>query len=136
MHLSKKGFSLISAIFLIVIIGLVSGYLISITSLIQASTNLFVVQSKTYFASLSGLEWGARSIILNPTACPASPTVINFNDTGLRGTSVSVTCSLNTYNDGSTTLRVFTITGNASYGTVTNPEYAFRSLSTSIVIAN
>jgi len=96
-----RGFSIVTAIFLLVVLSLLGAFIVSVTGLQQSSQQLDVQGVRAYQAARAGIEWGAWQV-LDPNntigtpalpVCPASPT----NLTGLAGSlspfSVTVTCN-------------------------------------------
>jgi len=103
---AQRGFSIVTAIFLLVVLALLGAFMLSVTGLQQSSLQLDVQGVRAYQAARAGIEWGAWQVLdpnhtLNPVTCspvvlpgcPASPT----NLSGLAGSfspfTVTVTCS-------------------------------------------
>lgn len=97
----QRGFSIVTALFLLVVLSLLGAFIVSVTGLQQSSQQLDVQGVRAYQAARAGIEWGAWQV-LDPNntigtpalpTCPASPT----NLTGLAGSlspfTVTVTCS-------------------------------------------
>jgi MSHA biogenesis protein MshP len=126
----QKGFSLVSAIFIIVILSLIASYIVSLSSLTHASSNLASLGVKAYYAAKSGLEWGAYTATL--VNCPTSPemraTTLTFTQGGLSGLSATVTCTSNPFTEYGTSYRIFQISATGQYGSPNNPDYVSRQL--------
>lgn len=104
-----SGFSIIAAIFILVILSLVATFLANLFVTTQASNNILLSGRRAYFAATSGLEWGLTTVAANPTgSCPVT-TIINISQGGLLGFTAIVSCT----KSGTT----FTITSVASKGT-------------------
>lgn len=131
------GFSLISAIFIIVILSLIGGYILSLSALTNQSTNLSGLGVKAYYAAKSGLEWGAYSVApsggAGPFNCPASPTTLNFTQGGLSGLSTTVTCTSNSFTEHGITYKIFQMSATGKYGVLGNADYVSRQLYMTIV---
>src|SRR5258708_39009726 len=83
----QTGFSIVAAIFLLVVLALLGGFIISVTGMQQSSGQLDVLGVRAYQSARAGMEWGAWQVldpnntlnagscspIVMPT-CPASPT--------------------------------------------------------------
>jgi len=78
----QRGLSLITAIFLMVVLAMLGAFMVSITGLQQSSSVLDVQGVRAYEAARAGVEWGAWQV-LDPNdaigsaalpTCPASPT--------------------------------------------------------------
>jgi MSHA biogenesis protein MshP len=102
----QKGFSLVAAIFLLVVLALLGALIASVTGMQQASGQLDVLGVRAYHSARTGLEWGAHQVLdpgntLNPVtcspivmpSCPASPTHLSTLGGSLSGFTVSVTCT-------------------------------------------
>lgn len=114
------GFSIISAIFILVILSIIAVFLINIFMLNRADSNILLQGTRAQLAAKSGLEWGLATVALNPSgACPLT-TTLNINQGGLLGFAVRVSCA----KAGTT----FTITSVASQGTLGNPMYVTRTM--------
>lgn len=100
-HSSQRGLSIMTGVFLVVVLALLGAYMLSVTGMQQSSSQLDVQGARAYQAARAGMEWGAWQVLDPDNAigtpalpvCPASPT----NLTGLAGSlspfTVTVTCS-------------------------------------------
>jgi MSHA biogenesis protein MshP len=102
----QRGLSIVTAIFLLVVLALLGAFMLSVTGLQQSSLQLDVQGVRAYQAARAGIEWGAFQVLdpnhtLNPATC--SPVVLpgcpaaSTNLSGLAGSlspfTVTVTCS-------------------------------------------
>jgi MSHA biogenesis protein MshP len=100
------GFSLIAAIFLLVVLALMGTLIVSITGMQSASGQLDLSGVRAYQAARAGTEWAAYRVLdpenaLNPASCspvvmpscPASPTNLPALGGTLSGFTVTVTCT-------------------------------------------
>lgn len=142
----QTGFSLVSAIFIVVILGLIGSYIVSISALTSASSSLLGLGVKAYYAAKSGLEWGAYQVAPCPTCpggagpynCPASPTTITFTQGGLAGLSATVTCKVvdtpgNTFTEHGIIYKVFQINSTGQYGISGSGDFVSRQLYMTII---
>jgi len=103
---AQTGFSLIAAIFLLVVLALMGTLIVSITSMQSASGQLDLSGVRAYQSARAGTEWAAYQVLdpdnaLNPASCspvvmptcPASPTNLSSLGGTLSNFTVSVTCS-------------------------------------------
>ena len=141
--LSQRGFSLISAIFLLVIMSALGAFMLSISTMQQTTSTQDMQGSKAYQAAKAGIEWGVYQImtaensippgpVLAPYICGAAVVLPAFGG-ALQTFKVSVTCTLNTYVEGGNTLRVYQLTSTSSLGS--DPKattYVERSMSASV----
>ncbi len=110
----QTGFTLIAAIFLLVVVAGLVAYAINIR-VVQQTTLVYGVQgARALQAARSGLEWGiARSFTLN--ACPA-PAAFVIPDTALNAFNVTVTCTETAHTEGATTIEAYRLTSTATSG--------------------
>ena len=126
-RLRQRGFSIVTAIFLIVVLALLGVYIVSVTGVQQSSSQLDVQGVRAYQAARAGVEWAAFQALdpnntqnpancgppVNMPSCPASPTHL----TGLAGSlspfTVSVTCTSTSTTEGNRDIRVFQVTATA-----------------------
>ena len=106
----QRGFALVSAIFLITILFLLSAYLVALRVHQSSGVVLDMLATRAYAAASSGAEWAAYNSLRN-NACPASSAIV------LGGTlaefTASVTCVRGTYEEGGTAVNIDTIVSNA-----------------------
>ncbi|MDB5807975.1 MAG: agglutinin biosis protein MshP [Betaproteobacteria bacterium] len=106
----EGGFTLVTAVFLITILMLLSAYMISFRVYQEAGTSLDTLGTRAYAAARSGAEWGAFNSLRN-NACAASTPVTPANT--LSGFTVTVTCLRNTFNEAGATVNMDTIVATA-----------------------
>lgn len=134
----ESGFTLVTAIFIIVILATLVGYMVSITG-VQSATSLLALQgARAAAAARSGIEWGIYEAFNHPVAtcgaAPATPATNSFtlNETGLRDFTVSVTCSYTNHTEQTVTLPVYRIVVLAQHGTYGSPDYVSRQMEVSV----
>lgn len=120
--------SLVVAIFLIVVIALLSAFAVSMGAASSESTNLQLSADRARAAARAGLEWGAYRARVQGVSCPAPPqppasTRLNLNQSALNGFRVTVTCQRNNANS------VFDISAFAQRGNFGANNYASYTLS-------
>lgn len=111
---AERGFSIVTAVFLVVILALLGVFIVSITGLQQSSQSLDVQGVRAYQAARAGIEWGAYQV-LDPNntlgaglpSCPASPTHLSGLAGSLSAFTVTVTCSSTDTTEGNRNIRVF-----------------------------
>jgi len=121
-----KGFSLISTVFILVILGLAGTFVVNMVAFSSATTNFATLGRRAYFAAISGSEWGIHQAV-DKNSCVAS-TTLNLTQSALSGFAVTVSCSENSYTEGVTTYQVFKITAVSSNGNVGDVDYASRTV--------
>ncbi len=135
------GFSLISAIFLLVVVTLLGAYVVTLATSQHASEALDVEGARAYQAARAGVEWGAFEILQAPasafrTACEGVgatyATPISQPLGGLAGTlsgfAVDVQCGSAAAAEAGVSVRVYRLTVTASKGTLGSLFYVERQL--------
>ena len=133
----QRGFSLMTAIFLIVVIALLAGFMVTIGSIQKTTTAFSMVGSRAKFAAVSAVEWGAHHVLNvggGPT-CFASPTLFTVSGGASGNFNVTLQCAETSVTEGPTTYSVFDIDVIAEFGTSGQEDYFSRSISASITSA-
>ena len=130
---AQRGFAAIAAIFLVVTLAALGGYMLTFSNTQQLTLAQDVQSSRAYWAASAGLEWGLGSIASMPSAtvsCPAASTTLNGLDGGM---NVVVNCDQQNYNEAGQNKMIFRFTSVASnQSQVGNIGYVECSLSASI----
>ncbi len=122
MPLKQQGFAAIAAIFLVVVLAALGGFMVSFSNTQHLTVAQDYQGARAYWAARAGVEWGVGRVV---TACPASPTTLS-----LEGFSVVVTCSLSTYTEEGAAVRLFRFTSvGSSLGSVGDTGFIERSVS-------
>ncbi|MFZ5531379.1 MAG: pilus assembly protein MshP [Pseudomonadota bacterium] len=141
-HGAQAGFSLVTAIFIVVVLAALGTFMVTISGLQQTSSALDVVGARAYQAARSGIEWGAFQTLQNASgvyatncraATYAAPTssVIAFTGT-LAGFSASVSCGSTSAVEGATTIWLYQLISTARHGVPATPDYVERRISATI----
>src|SRR5436190_4028339 len=94
-----RGFSIVAAIFLLVVLALLGAAIVYVTGLQQSGHQLDILGARAYQAARAGIEWGAFQVLdpNNTIATAALPTCSSTNLSGLAGSlasfTVTVTCT-------------------------------------------
>lgn len=139
----QRGFSVATALFLIVVLALLGVFIVSISSIQQSSQQIDLQGVRAYQAARAGIEWMTFQVLdpnnaLNPltcsatVTCPPSATPPNYPLPALAGSLAgftgTVTCNMTTTTEGNREIRVFAITSTATSGTAGTPGYVNREL--------
>lgn len=131
----QQGFSLVMAIFILVVLGLLGGYMVRLTG-VQQTTSLYALQgARAYQAARAGLEW-AVARINNGGSCADvnAQTALTFPD--MDGFSVALSCSSALYTEGGKTPSVYQINALSRFGSYDSADYVSRQLEASVVMNN
>lgn len=124
----QDGFSLITAIFLLVI---VAGLVVYMTNIrvVQQTTLVYGVQgARATQAARSGIEWGIYQSIVNGS-CAGST---SFADPAFAGFNIEVQCGQTTHTEATTPIDTFQLTAIASSGTYGSLDYVQRRIQATV----
>lgn len=126
-----RGFALVPALFLLVVLGALGLAAIRIGTGQQQAVTLGLMQARALAAANSGIEWGAYSAISGTGSSGCYPsTSLSLSEGALNGFSVVVTCSATAYTINATgTAYSFVLKAIATYGTYGQPGYVRRVVS-------
>lgn len=122
----SAGFAMVSAIFLMVVLALLGGLMVSMSNSQQIAAVRDLAGTRAYYAARAGIEWGAYQALQNGS-CAASTVLPNA--VTATGFSVQVSCSASgPYDEGGTSVTLYQITSTASTGTPGQHDRAERQL--------
>ncbi len=131
-RISNAGFTLVAALFLLVVVALLSVYMINFSG-VQHTTLVYGMQgARAMQAARAGIEWGVYEAITNNNTngiCQTTPVTTTFQ---VDGFSVQVDCSLSAHAEGATTITTYKLTSEASINSFGSLDYVFRSLQASV----
>src|ERR1017187_9128291 len=129
----QRGFAAIAAIFLVVVLAALGGFMLSFFNTQQPTSAQDIMVSRAYWAARAGIEWGVGSVSAN-AACPTSPTSLTLDIF-----TVTITCSAQSYTEAPSppsavnNVTIYQLTSVAkSAGSVGTVGYIERSLSASM----
>lgn len=127
----QRGFSLVSAIFLLVVIAALGTFAVTLSTSQQQSAALDVMGARAYQAARAGIEWGAYQVLRNGGAC-APVTVLPALPGTLSGFNVSVVCTSAATIENAVPVTLYQLTSTATQGAVGTPNFVERQISVSI----
>lgn len=140
-HKLQHGFSLVSAIFLLVVIAALGVFSVTLFTTQQQSAALDVTGARAYQAARAGIEWGAYQVLPNSaipggfaTSCRAGATsqaVAPLPNT-LAGFGVNVQCVSTSHSEASAIVTIYQLTSTATRGTPAAPDYVERQMQATI----
>ncbi len=124
---ASKGFGLVAAMFVMIIISLVVIAMSRLASVQHGSNALAIQQARAYQAARAGLEWGISQAVNDGLCAAGTPSLAG---SGLSEFSVEVVCAASNYTDvDGTPIQIFRFTATAQNGVPAGrPDYAFRRL--------
>lgn len=117
----QSGVSIVTAIFLVVVLSLMGVGMVSLLTTSQQSISQEITSAKAYMAARSCLQWGMYQTVYTGNTVTHTNT---FNSSGLFNTTCTTSLSSLT-TDG---LTFYNITAIARFGIAANPEFSQREL--------
>lgn len=130
---AERGFSLVSAIFLIVVLAGLGVVAVRLNVIQQQTTTAELRGAQAFHAAKSGVAWAAYRA-LNAGVCATS--TLNLTEGATAGFSVTVQCSQTSYMEGTSTTRVFVFDARAVGGVYGGPDYVSRRVQSKITDAS
>jgi MSHA biogenesis protein MshP len=120
----QRGFGIATALFLLVVLGALTAYLVSLSTTQQKSSTFDLTGAQAFQAARAGVEWGAYELLRNgggafATGCDAAGygAPIRQNLPALPGSlsafTVSVDCGSAAFTEKSDTFRVYQLRATA-----------------------
>lgn len=110
----ERGFAIVGAFFLVVILGALGVYLSRITAQNQAGSALDIQGARAYQAANAGIEWAASRLLL-PASAPScfTATTLAFPGTVSEPFTVTLNCSVTVLAEGGVDVSTYRIVANA-----------------------
>ena len=122
---SQRGFALIAAIFLLIVLALASSMMVNLSGVQRRTSAFSLLGDRAYHAAASGVEWGIYQALAS--GCPGT-TTLNLSEGGLKGFDVEVSCSSSSHDEGSATTTTYVIEAVAEYGSYGDQDYVKRRM--------
>ena len=122
-----RGFALVSAIFILVVLALLGAMMVALSTTQQIGQARDLFGTRAYFAARAGIEWGVYAALRN-SACAPSTTLPALAGSAA-GFAIVVTCSVSgPFDEGGTPVRVYQLTSTATRGAAGAPDQVERQL--------
>jgi MSHA biogenesis protein MshP len=135
---NETGFSLVSAIFILVVLAVLGAALLTVSTLQHASAGIDVQGVRGYQAAASGVEWGLYRL-LDPDGAPAAALPACWAGTAsvtpggsLAAFAVATTCTRTTTTELGRDIGVYTIVSTATFGAAQQPNHVSRTVSATL----
>jgi MSHA biogenesis protein MshP len=130
----QQGFSLVTAIFLLVVLAGLGATMMTFFTAQQQSVLLDELGARAYQASRAGIEWGAYQVVQSSsgvfaTTCQSGPA---SQVLPTQGFSVSVSCSATSAVESAATLWVYRLTSTATRGAAGSADFVERQMQATI----
>ena len=129
----ERGFALIAALAVLVILGSISGVMLRLSGVQQAGVSTVILGQRAQWAARSGLEWGVHESA-RIGGCPAAATTLDLSEGAVSGFTVVVRCAETSHWEGATRFRNVELSSEASFGALGSRDYVFRELVGTIVL--
>lgn len=128
----QRGFNLVTAMFVLVVLGLLGGYMVNTTGVQFATASQALQGARAYQAARAGIEWAAARISAGGSCADVNAqTAMNF--AGLESFSVALNCASETTTEADRTLTLFRIRALSQFGAFESPYYTARQIEVTIV---
>ena len=129
----QRGFTLIAAIFLLVVVAGLVAFFVNLR-VVQQVTLVYGTQgARALQAARSGAEWGAYEA-LTSGSCPGA-TSFSLADAELSDYTISVSCTESSHDEAGTSVDVFQILSTAESGSYGSLDYVQRGPSASVSVS-
>lgn len=129
-RLHQRGFAAIAAIFLVVILAALGGFMVSFSNTQQITSAQDVQGSRAYWAARAGLERGIAGLAASAGACPAPSPPASFP---VDGFVVTVNWGCSAHSEAGANVVIYRVGARASMGA--GASAIERSVSTSLEVA-
>jgi MSHA biogenesis protein MshP len=129
---SQRGFSIVTAIFLLVVLAALGVFAVRMNTLQQQGVTEGLRAAQAFHAARTGVEWAAYRA-LNGGAC--APATLSLTEGGTLGFTVTVACSVSTHVEGTSTIHVWVFDVRAEAGAFGGLDYVSRRLQSKITDA-
>jgi MSHA biogenesis protein MshP len=132
-YFSEQGFAAMSAIFLIVVIAALGGFMLTFANAQQLTSAQDIQGSRAYWAAQSGIDWGVGYVVNQAVEVPVCP--FSTQELTIENFKVLISCNRQSYTEAKNNIYIFYFTSVASSRAgvgVGSLDYVERSVSTSI----
>jgi MSHA biogenesis protein MshP len=132
----QRGFAAVAAIFLVVILAALGGFMVSFSNTQQLTSAQDIQGTRAYWAARAGLEWAVGAIVASapvpPATTPAATCPVSAPPASIDGFGLTITCNRQLYTEGTKSVYIFRIISVASIGTAGSIGRIERSVSASL----
>lgn len=129
----RRGFALIAALALLVVLGSAGAMMLRMTSIQQAGGTTTILGARAEWAARSGVDWAIhRAVALGD--CPSPTSTLNLAEGVLVGFRVVVRCTATRHFEGSDVRTSLRITSEAAFGVLGSRDFVYREIQASAVL--
>ncbi len=123
---TDAGFAIVTAIFLLVVLGALGAFMVTLSGTHQATPFQSINATRVYFGAKAGVDWGIQQAIATASCAPTI--TLNLTQNALNGVTVVVICTLTAHTGGN----VYRITSTASRGAYGSIDYSRRVMQATV----
>lgn len=112
MNFVQRGFSIVTAIFLIVVLAALGVFAVSMFRVQQTTAALDELGARGYQAAQAGIEWGAWQILRGAGTCAAATGSLALPGS-LSGFTATVVCASTTHTEAGNPVTIYRLTATA-----------------------
>lgn len=128
----QQGFSIVMAIFILVVLGLLGVYMVRFSGVQHATSSYALQGARAYQAAKAGLGWAISKIDTGGSCVDVNAqTALTFPD--IPGFTVGLGCTLASYVEGSDNPGIYQMVAHSEFGAYGDADYISRELEVSIV---
>ncbi len=129
---TRSGFTILGAIFLLVILSAAGAAMLRVAGVQRTTTSYDLLGARAYYAARSGIEWAIHEAV-DSGACAASA-AFSLNEVALDGFDLEVTCTATIHVQAAQSTTVYRVVSEAERGVFGTRDYARRQLEATIAI--
>ena len=129
----SDGFSLVSAIFLLVVVSTAAAAMIGLVGTEQRSASLGALGTRALYAARSGVEWAAVHAVAAPALCPTG--AITLGEGALAGFTVTVGCTRSEHDENGARFTTFRLSATATRGSFGSADFVSRRVESTLTVA-
>lgn len=128
-----RGFTLVSAVFLIVVVALLATFMVSIGTTQQQTATWSVLGARAFAAAQSALERALHGVL--DSGCAGVPAAFTFAGGALDGFQATLACSATAVDEAGTAYNVYALEAQASAGVPGSLDFVSRTLTAKVTDA-
>lgn len=130
----QSGFALVAAMFLLVVLGMLAGYLVRIAGQSTETATVALLDARAYAAADSALEWAVQRAQTNPAAlgCGAGGTAFPVPGPGLGDFSATVSCTATAVDEAGIAYTTYRLVATAARGASGAADFVSRAVEASV----
>jgi MSHA biogenesis protein MshP len=129
----QTGFAAVAAIFLVVILAALGGFMVTFSNTQQLTSAQDVQGTRAYWAARAGLEWAIGAVVASspvpPAVTPAAVCPVSAPPASIDGFDLAISCDRQLYSEGANSVYIFRFSSVASTGAAGSIGRVERSVS-------